>query len=732
MNYNKSLVITAVVLSTTMLIILDSFTPLGIIDWILFVIPLLIAYRGGLSVKTYYPLVIVFSLSMLLGLFTSPGKVPIAFGIFNRSMGVSVFFLLTYFLKAQKLAELRINKFNLDLENEVRLRTSELESANTELDNFFMVNPELLCISDTNGNLIKMNKAWEQVLGYELSELEGKEFTYFIHPDDIQKTKTFYEQIINERKESTGTQNRYRCKDGTYRLLEWKSKPYGNLIYAAAQDITEKKQAEENFRGLFEFAPDAMIIVDKEGKIQKVNAQLERIFLYKRDDLICKQIEILIPKRFQSNHFKHRDEYIQSPKVRPMGIGLELFALRKDGSEFPVEISLAPIEYESGINILASIRDITVRKRLETEIKISQNRYRHIVETTTEGIWIFDDNDVITFINPQMENLLGYKEEELLGLKVTEFIVDEELADHKEKKILRKTGTIPAYERRFKRKDGSIIWVFGAGTAYIDEQYFKGYFSMFTDITEKKKLEQRLNNYLYDLERSNKELEQFAYVASHDLKEPLRMVSSYTQLLAERYKDKLDQDAKDFIGFAVDGAVRMQSLINDLLAYSRINIEGKKIEKINMEEILEEAKTNIATSILEKHALILNEKLPVVEGVKSQLVQLMQNLINNGIKFSNKNVQINISVKENHSEFTFCIKDNGIGIEKQYFDKIFMIFQRLHTREEFQGTGIGLAICKRIIDKHRGKIWVESEPGKGSSFYFTLPKQLFETGNFEI
>jgi len=227
-----------------------------------------------------------------------------------------------------------------------------------------------------------------------------------------------------------------------------------------------------------------------------------------------------------------------------------------------------------------------------------------------------------------------------------------------------------------------------------------------------------------ELERSNKELEQFAYVASHDLQEPLRMVSSYTQLLAQRYEDQLDEKAHKFIDYAVDGAVRMQRLINDLLAYSRVSTRGKEFELIDSQRALDEALSNLAAAIDESRAIIVYDTLPVVPADATQLSQVFQNLVGNALKFRGEETpRIRVTASDLVSEWRFAVQDNGIGLEAQYAEKVFVIFQRLHSRQEYPGTGIGLAICKRIVERHGGRIWFESEPGAGSTFYFTLPKR---------
>jgi signal transduction histidine kinase len=246
---------------------------------------------------------------------------------------------------------------------------------------------------------------------------------------------------------------------------------------------------------------------------------------------------------------------------------------------------------------------------------------------------------------------------------------------------------------------------------------------VFWDVTERNRGEERLARLLKELERSNKELELFAYVASHDLQEPLRMVSSYTQLLERRYSAKLDDDAREFIAYAVDGATRMQRLINDLLEFSRVSTRGKPPEKTNVADILGNVRANLSVAIEESGAIVTNDLMPVVTVDPGQLGQVLQNLIGNGIKFRNgMRPHVHVRAVESPREWEFSVRDNGIGIEQQYFERIFVIFQRLHTAGDYQGTGIGLALCKRIIERHGGRIWVESTPNEGSTFSFTIPK----------
>jgi light-regulated signal transduction histidine kinase (bacteriophytochrome) len=245
------------------------------------------------------------------------------------------------------------------------------------------------------------------------------------------------------------------------------------------------------------------------------------------------------------------------------------------------------------------------------------------------------------------------------------------------------------------------------------------------DITELKLAEAELRHQQQDLARSNAELQQFAYVASHDLQEPLRMVTSYLELLKRRYAGKLDIKADQFIDFAVDGATRMQTLINGLLSYSRVGVQSKPLAQVDCTLALHHALRNLQVTIFENRAIITHDPLPIVNADPTQLTQLFQNLIGNAIKFrQGDRPQIHIGYESKNDDWLLSVRDNGIGIEQQYIERIFLIFQRLHSRAEYPGTGIGLALCKKIVERVGGELWVESSPGKGSTFYFSIPKQM--------
>ncbi|MDD5241079.1 MAG: ATP-binding protein [Sulfuricella sp.] len=375
-------------------------------------------------------------------------------------------------------------------------------------------------------------------------------------------------------------------------------------------------------------------------------------------------------------------------------------------------------------------RRTSERNAFTQALQESEERNRMLLDSTAEGIYGVDREARCTFCNRAALKMLGYATEaEVLGKNMHQ-LVHHTLADGSPNLMenCHLLATLREGEKLFV--EDLLLWR-ADGTAFpADMSTFPirhgegitGAVISFHDISERKQAQQVLTRKTEDLVRSNAELEQFAYVASHDLQEPLRMVASYTQLLARRYKGQLDQDADEFIAFAVDGANRMQRLINDLLTFSRVGTRGKPLEPVDCNAVLKDALENLRLSIEETGASVTSDPLPTVMADTSQLTQLFQNLVSNAIKFRSDQVpQIHVSAHRQDNEWIFSVRDNGIGIAPEFFERIFVIFQRLHTREQYPGTGIGLAVCKRIVERHGGRIWVESEPAQGSTFNFALP-----------
>jgi len=497
------------------------------------------------------------------------------------------------------------------------------------------------------------------------------------------------------------------------------------------------------YHRLFETTKDGILILDAEtGMIVDVNPFLVETLGFSHEQLLGKRIWEI---GFFKDIIKNKANFLelqQKEYIRYEDLPLET----ADGRRIDVEFVSNVYRVGHQKVMQCNIRDITEHKRAEEALMISETCYRRLFETAKHGILLLDaKSGRITDVNPYLVEMSGYSHEELSGKKLWKIGLFKDIQSIKKAFLeLQKKKYIRYDHLPLETKDGKSMEVEFVSNAYwVDHQEVIQ--CNIRDISERKRAEERLKQKTDELGRSNKELEQFAYVASHDLQEPLRMVTSYVQLLARRYKDQLDADADEFITFAVDGATRMQKLIDDLLIYSRVGRRDKEFEPTDCETTLQESLNNLKVSIDERGARVTHDLLPTVMADCLQLTQLFQNLIGNAIKFhGDEPPHIHVSCKsieewelqngELKSEirnpkskikkgWIFSVTDNGIGVAPEFAERIFIIFQRLHDREKYPGTGIGLAVCKKIVERHGGRIWVESEPGKGSTFYFTIPTE---------
>ncbi len=458
----------------------------------------------------------------------------------------------------------------------------------------------------------------------------------------------------------------------------------------------------------------------------RINAQVEKLFGYSPVELLGQPIETLIPERLRDAHVGHRLHYHQAPRRRAMDAGLELCGRHKDGREFPVDVMLSPLETGQRTLVLSIIRNLAGRDTGES----LRFHLAALVNSSSDAIIGEMLDGTITSWNKSAERIFGYSADEAIGKPIAMLLPP---GTEEESDILGrlKREEISTYDAVRRRKDGRNISVSVTISPIFDTLgNLVGASKVARDFTERKRAEEELARRAEELARSNAELQQFAYVASHDLQEPLRMVASFTQLLAERYRGKLDPDADEFIGYAVDGARRMQVLVNDLLEYSHVGTRAREFAAVDCERTLKTVLANLQKSLEETGGEVTHDPLPPVKGDRTQLVQVFQNLVGNALKFhGSEPPRVHISAEQIQGEWRFSVRDNGIGIDLKYAERIFLLFQRLHTRAEYSGTGMGLAITKKIVERHGGRIWLESEPGKGSTFYFSLPMKGVTHGN---
>jgi PAS domain S-box-containing protein len=601
--------------------------------------------------------------------------------------------------------------------------------------------PDAMVVVNQHGEIVLLNLQAEKQFGYSRDELVGQQVTSIIPDgfaerliaDDLRSAADALDQQIG-----TGIELSGRRKDGSEFPIEIMLSPLnsdeGVLVTAAIRNISARKAAERylarmeaRYRGLLEAAPDAMVVVDKHGEIVLLNVQVEKQFGYPRNELIGQKVTNIIPEGFFERLIADDLRSAEDALDQQIGTGIELTGRRKDGTEFPIEIMLSPLDSAEGILVTAAVRNISVRKAAEQRLAAMEERYRGLLEAAPDAMVVVNQRGEIVLLNVQAENQFGYPRDELVGQLVTNIIpqgfAERLLADDlrsAEDALAQQIGT--GIELTGQRKDGTEFPI-EIMLSPLDSAEGILVTAAIRNISVRRAAEEYLLQNVAELNRSNEELGQFAYIASHDLQEPLRMVTSYTQLLARRYKGQLDADADDFIAFAVEGAIRMQRLIEDLLAFSRVATTGEELVETSSEDALDQALKNLQWAIEDSGAVITHGPMPIVIADGMQLVQLFQNLIGNAIKYRDAGApKIHISAtSEGQRGWSFAVQDNGIGIDPMFFERIFGVFQRLHKRDEFSGTGIGLAICKKIVERHGGELSVQSQLGQGSTFSFSLP-----------
>jgi PAS domain S-box-containing protein len=505
-------------------------------------------------------------------------------------------------------------------------------------------------------------------------------------------------------------------------------------------DISERKQAEQALRRLadiIEASGDAIFATTPKGDITSWNGGAERLYGHSAEDAVGTSLKMLVPSSRAAQDLAVLERALNGGRLDDY----ETEQLRKDGTLVPVSLGISPIRGSSGALVGASViaRDRTERKRAEEALREVQEAFRIAFEDAPIGMALFSvdpnaDGQLLE-VNSSLCDITAYSPDELLrtSLHAVTHSLDQEQELALAEDLL--AGRIPNYqlEKRFVRRDGTPVWVMHNVSTVHDAGGRLLYgIAQVQDISERKHAEDglarvaaELEQRAVELERSNADLAQFAYVASHDLSEPLRMVSSYVQLLERRYGDQLDTDAHEFIDFAVDGVNRMQRLIDDLLTYSRVGTSEYELEPVDLGALVQDTLKGMRATVGESGAEVLCEGLPTVVGDPGQLRQLFQNLISNAIKFVEREPpRIEVSAVRDGRDWRFSVADNGIGIDPSHAERIFEVFKRLHGRDAYAGSGIGLSICKRIVERHNGRIWVEPNEGGGSRFCFTIPASV--------
>ncbi len=488
-----------------------------------------------------------------------------------------------------------------------RQQIRERERAQVDRDLHFNSSLDMLCIAGFDGYFRQLNPAWTKTLGWSNEELLARPWLDFVHPDDVEKTVEAGSHIT-EGNELPSFENRYRCKDGTYRWISWNSVPLTErgLIYCVARDITEQRRSRKQFESLFESSPNGLLLVDESRTIILLNDEAGRQFGYDTQDLLGQPVEILVPDRIRKRHPGYVKGYWASPTRRPMGAVDNLFGRRKDGTEFPVHIALTPIESDTGTQVLAAIVDLTERKKVEDGVK----RLNH-------------------------------------------------------------TLTVQSQE----------------------------------------------------LETSNRELEAFSYSISHDLRAPLRAIDGFSRVLTDRYATNLPPDAQRYLKLVRDNTVQMGRLIDDLLLFSRLSRQPVHRQPLAPASQVQDVIDELREGFGDRHIEIKVDELAPHEGDPALMRLVWENLLSNAIKYTRNKARATIEVgcKSNgNGSPVYFVRDNGAGFDMRYSNKLFGVFHRLHRAEEYEGTGVGLATVQRIIQRHGGSIWADSEVEKGTTFSFTV------------
>ncbi len=587
--------------------------------------------------------------------------------------------------------------------------------------------PDAMVVAGADGLIVMINSQFERLLGWTQADLLGNHIEIFIPERLRQPHRQLRSGVLTDPVPPlarTGVDSYALRRDGTefpaeIRLASART-DQEPLITVAVRDLTERRAMEEKFRRFVESSPDAVVIADQAGKILVVNAQTERVFGYRRDELIGRSVELIVPQPLLDRRTAHQELFFASPTVQLMGSRLGLEGQRKDGTPFPIEISQSPLQTEAGLLVSSAIRDVTQRRKADE----ARFRLAAIVEGSDDAILSTSLDDIVTSWNGGAEALYGYTEQEMMGRSLSLLLPPDRLGEDLELLgELRRDERIRHRDSLRRTKDGRDIVVSMTISPIRDQAgVLIGGSKVVRDITERTNAERALAAAKESAETTSREYEAFSYSVAHDLRAPLRALDGFSQRLLAGHADGLDETGLDFVRRISESAKYMAGLIDSLLRLARLSNREVSYERVDLSSLAAEAVDRLRAESPNRVVEVVIDPGLIARGDRGLLSLVFENLLGNAWKFSRNEpcARIEFGQATVRGEPTYFVRDNGAGFDMAYSAKLFGVFQRLHSVREFEGTGIGLVTVQRIIGRLGGQVWADGVPDHGATFYFTL------------